>query len=130
MNIKEMLPKSKTDYNSVIQLRMVNKDALRPIIPDLLIWLQDINWPISSDIGEIVLQFNAELIPYIQEILKTDDDIWKYYILTEVVSKLSKEAKLGLIDELNRLSKNPSEGEREERVDLKAIKIIESLDRD
>lgn len=128
MNIKDLLPKDKHDFDSVNQLKLLDKDALRPIIPDLLVWLQDTNWPISSEIGEILLQFNAELIPYIQDVLKTDDDIWKYYVLSELVSRLSKEdVKSGLLDELNRLANNPSMGEQDEEVDLIAKEMLQGL---
>ena len=127
MNIQNLIPKDKHDFDSVNQLRLVDKDALRPIIPDLLVWLQDTNWPISSAVGEILLQFNGELIPYIQDVLKTDDDIWKYYVLSKLVSKFSKEDQSRMLDELNRLAYHPNKWEKSEEVDVIAKEILESL---
>lgn len=129
VDIKELLPRDKHDFERVNLLKMVERDALRPIIPDLLKWLQDTNWPISAEVGKMLLPFDSDLIPYIQDILQTDDDIWKYWILSELVSHFSKEAKSGLMDELYRLAHHPSKGEKSEEVDLQAMEMIEDFNR-
>ena len=127
MDIKELLPRGKHDFERVDLLKKVERDALRPIIPELLKWLQDTNWPISAEVGKMLLPFDSDLIPYIQDIFQTDDDMWKYWILSELVSKLSKKAKSGLTDDLNRFAYHPTAWEQEEGVDEIAIAIIASL---
>ena len=53
VDIKELLPRGKHDFERVDLLKKVERDALRPIIPELLKWLQDTNWPISAEVGKM-----------------------------------------------------------------------------
>ena len=56
MGIKELLEdfldylsKSKYDFESIARLRLQEPARLLPILPHLLAWIQDSNWPILNE---------------------------------------------------------------------------------
>lgn len=127
MDVRKLIPKDKSDFDSVNKLKECNKDTLRPIIPDLLIWLQDINWPIASEISNILIQFDEELIPHIMTILNSDDTIWKYWILTKIVSRITLGARAELRQDLIKLSNHPKPDEVAEGMDELAQELLIGL---
>jgi len=46
--MKYHIPKSKGDVQAVKHLQALAFDSIRADVPELLIWLQDINWPIAK----------------------------------------------------------------------------------
>lgn len=127
MDVRKLIPKDKSDFDRVKKLKECNKDTLRAIIPELLIWLQDINWPIASEISNILIQFDEELIPHIRTILNSDDTIWKYWILTKIVSRITLGARAELRQDLIRLSNHPKPDEVAEGMDELAQELLIGL---
>jgi hypothetical protein len=130
MDINELLPKDKFDYNSVEKLEVCDKELLRPVIPELLIWLQDINWPIALGISNVLIQFDKELVPFIKGILNSDDAMWKYWILAKLVEKMTPSAKSELKEDLNRLSYNPDINDLDAGVDELAQELLQRMELD
>ncbi len=59
--------------------------------PELLGWLQDINWPGAVLISDYLSKVSPDqLVNPINEILNEKDYIWSFWILTELVSKWDK----------------------------------------
>ncbi|MBU5445553.1 DUF5071 domain-containing protein [Paenibacillus sp. MSJ-34] len=127
MNLRDIIPKHKLDFDSINKLKAHDKDALRPIVPDLLMWLQDINWPIASEISDILLQFDKELFPYIREVLHSDDSLWKYSILIKIIDRMAPTDKFELKQDLEKLSNNPDLNDKEEGIDEISKEILQSL---
>ncbi|MBZ4034348.1 DUF5071 domain-containing protein [Flavobacterium sp. 17A] len=121
MNIKELIPKDKFDFETVEKLKSYTFDEIEPIIPDLLEWLQDINWPISTSVKELLIPFTEKISSEIIKILQGKDEIWKYWIL-QFFGKTIKN-KL-VLDEIKRITKNPTKAEIEEEVYEIAHEII------
>ncbi|MBP1903447.1 hypothetical protein J2Z32_000059 [Paenibacillus turicensis] len=124
MDIRQLLPKDKHDFDSVNKLKEYDKDALREVIPELLIWLQDTNWPISLAVRDILIQFDKELIPHFKQILNSNDGMWKYWILTELVNRLTPDVRVELTQELIRLSNEPQPYDVIEEVDTAAKELL------
>jgi hypothetical protein len=76
-------------------------------------------WPFLASIG-------APLAPYIRNILKTDDDQWKYWVVICVVAQ-SHDLTRALQPELEQLATFPTRGEREELIDELAQNILRRL---
>jgi hypothetical protein len=60
-------------------------------IPMLLEWLRDYNWPGAKEIAQYLLSFGEALGPHLSEVLKSNDHIWKYWIISIIIDKLSKQ---------------------------------------
>ena len=120
MDIKNLIPKDKFDFETVEKLTQYSFKDIEPIVPDLLEWLQDINWPISQPIAEFLIPFSEEIAPEILKILKGKDEIWKYWILTTFGKNIKNEL---VLHEINRIAKNPTQDEIDEGVDEIANEI-------
>lgn len=121
MDIKTLIPKDKFDFETVDRLKSCSYDQIESIIPELLEWLQDMNWPISQPIAEYLLPFSEKIAPEILKILQGKDEIWKYWMLV-TFGKITKD-KL-VLEEINRIAKNPTQEETDNEVSEIANEII------
>ncbi len=124
MNLEALIPKDKFDIETAHQLNQYSYQELKPIIPDLLEWLQDCNWPVSKPVAEYLLTVSEHLTDDIVRILRGNDDIWKYYILTVFFQDTDKTIDIKVIAELERMLENPTQGEEEEGVLVVAEEIM------
>jgi hypothetical protein len=98
-------------------------DEVRPIIPDLLIWLQDMNWPVARPVANYLVTIKEYMTFEILEVLKGDDDLWKYWVLLEFYSE-EKPNDLQTIQVLERMANHPTYGEKENDIDQIAKNIL------
>ncbi|WP_261378304.1 DUF5071 domain-containing protein [Paenibacillus agilis] len=127
VKLNDLLPRDKHDFERVNHLKHAERKELIELLPELLTWLQDMNWPISIEISEILVKIvPRETIPLVKNILKSDDDLWKLYCLRYFVMKLPSEllAIDNLKEELNRIATKPTKSEKLEEVHLTAQEII------
>lgn len=117
MDIRELIPKNKHDHESVQKLNAIDRNDIKPILPDLMVWLQDSNWPISREIEDLIIGFQEELIPHIKNVFNTDDGCWKHVLLYGLVSKLPNHILLDLKSDLERMKYNPTDDENDEELD-------------
>lgn len=121
MDIKTLIPKDKFDYETVDRVKSCSYDQIESIIPELLEWLPDMNWPISQPIAEYLLPFSEKIAPEILKILQGKDEVWKYWMLI-TFGKITKD-KL-VLEEINRIAKNPTQEEADNEVSEIANEII------
>ena len=121
MNIKTLIPKDKCDFETVEKLKKCSFEEIEPIIPDLFEWLQDMNWAISRPIAELLIPFSEKISSEILKILQSEDQVWKYWILI-TFGEIIKDKMV--LDEIERIVKNPTKGEIDEEVFEIAKEII------
>lgn len=121
MNIRELIPKDKCDFETVEKLKNYSFDEIESIIPDLLEWLQDTNWPISSAVFDLLAPFAEKISSEILKILQGKDEIWKYWILQSFGKTIKNKL---VMHEIERIAKNPTKAEIEEEVYEIAFEII------
>lgn len=124
---EDYLPTDKHDFDRVHQLKQMERTALLPLLPDLMEWIQDMNWPIAREVAELLLTFPNELVPLIKEVLATNDDVWKYWCLIILVKKLPEDMRKHLKAELTRLVESPTAGEKLEELDEIAREILRTI---
>jgi hypothetical protein len=93
---------------------------------ELVEWLQDGNWPVAHVLGPFLRDLGAvpELVRSIRDVLDGDDDIWKYWVLTAVVSGWEPTG-LGLLHaQLTRIALRPTPNESAEEVDQAARELV------
>ncbi|WP_440110930.1 DUF5071 domain-containing protein [Paenibacillus sp. QZ-Y1] len=127
MNIREMLPRDKHDLEAVRKLSEFSNEELKGIIPDLTEWLQDGNWPIAKPVEDLLLRFGEELIPHIQNVFKTKDPQWEYFMLSGLISRLPSQYLIMLKDDLERILENPTEDEILEELDEVIIPLLNKI---
>ncbi len=126
----DLLPRDKHDVLSVASLSKLDPDALSPLVPELLNWLQDLNWPVAMPLVPILAKCDDLLAPHIKDVLTSSDPIWKYSLLCALVPILSIKTKCALREDLERLSLAPTDSERIEEVHLMALDILNSINND
>lgn len=112
VKLENLIPTDKFDCETVELLYGCSFEEIEPIIPKLLEWLQDGNWPISRPMGTFLLTLpQMKLVPYIMEILDGDDQEWKYFMIGTLASPdLSKLDPL-FLNEIKRIAFKPTEVE-------------------
>ncbi|MGW9570914.1 DUF5071 domain-containing protein [Paenibacillus terrae] len=125
ININELIPRDKDDFERVGLLKKQSIEKLKPILPELLEWLQDGNWPVAEPIENVLLNFEEELIPYIRRIFRTNDGCWKYFLLHGLIRKLPDYTLKELKADLNRMLNAPTEDEKQEELNDILIELLE-----
>ncbi|WP_175460834.1 DUF5071 domain-containing protein [Paenibacillus sp. cl6col] len=105
-DVKQYLPTDKCDYDSIDRLKSLKPEELQRIIPELLEWIQDINWPVAPKIIEILIPLDKLLLPQLRVILRCNEYDWIENCLWYLVRRLNSDTLLELRNELVMLSKS------------------------
>jgi len=117
MDIRSLIPKDKGDTETAEKLKKFSYSEIKPIIPDLLEWIQDMNWPVARPVAEYLQALTNEISPEILKILQGDDIMWKYWVI-DVFGGLTQNAEV--INEIKRIATKPTEVEIEHEIDEQA----------
>jgi hypothetical protein len=79
------LPQSKHDLERAHALVALGFPGVEPVLPRLLEWIQDMNWPVAQVLAPFLAEIGRPLAPHIRQVLQTDDLAWQDYILSGVV---------------------------------------------
>lgn len=130
MDINTLIPKDKKDVSVIPELKKLSDSQIEPIIPQLLEWIQDMNWPVAEEIAEILSVHVRVTEPFIPELLKPEqkDDVWKFCIISYLLKKNKNFCENGLIiSEVGRIAASPTKGERLEEVDTAAKELLQII---
>lgn len=70
-------PRDKHDLASLERIEASDPSSWAHLVPQLLTWLQDPNWPISGRVKDILPLNPAALVEHIRPILAGDDEPWQ-----------------------------------------------------
>ena len=124
---KDLIPRNKKDFKRVEKLKNLDRNKILPLLPDLLVFTQDMNWPVAPAILEILLTFPTEIVPHVQDFLSSDDDNWKWFILHFLISELPEESKVHFKEYLKRVAENPTKNELAEELPEIANEILKTI---
>ena len=125
--IEDHLPRNKFDNDRVEIIKKMDRDKILPLLPNLLEWIQDMNWPVATSVLELLLTFPEEIVVHVQDVLSSDDDNWKWFILNDLVIKLPIESRVQFREYLTRVSETPTHNELAEGLDEIAKEILETF---
>jgi hypothetical protein len=121
-----LMPSDKYDTERAEALIALGYPAVDPVLPTLLEWMQDLNWPIANVLRPFLVGIGASLAPYVRTVLGTTDDTWKWSLLQGIVMS-SPELAESLRPELTRLVESPTPCEVHEEVSQLAQEILARL---
>ena len=84
----DALPKCKDDMDAVQKIKELEYPEIAPILPHLLTWLKDANWPIAKNIADKLVSIGQPVMSHVKKILNGNDDLWKYWVMLLVVKKM------------------------------------------
>ena len=124
--VKNLVPKNKFDFSGMEELMKLSDEEIEPVIPDLLAWMKDMNWPVAKEMPALLALHPKTIIPHIIEIFQPEQPEcdWKTYIIQELLPLLDKKYLLMLKPSLERIAKNPTWEELEEETNIAAEDII------
>lgn len=119
VNISDLIPKHKFDTSSIEALKVISEEEVKPILYDLLEWIQDINWPVARKLVYVLPRFHESLVPHILNLLhpEQEDDGWKYFTIIGLLPNMPKTAVEALLPALERIVQSATEQEVAEEVD-------------
>lgn len=123
LDIAALLPSDKLETDKAEAIIAQGFPAVEPVLPALLEWMQDINWPVAQTLLPFLASIGEPLAPHVRQVLETKDEIWKYWVIRCLVRE-SIELARALKPELQRLALEPTPGEREEELDVVAKEIL------
>lgn len=124
---ESLLPRDKHDFDRVEMIKKMEREQILPLLPGLLVWIQDMNWPVAPSILELLLTFPEEIVPHVQEVLSSDDDDWKWFILHFLVFELPFESRVHFRGYLTRVAETPTQHELAEELNEIAKEILETI---
>lgn len=83
-----LCPRDKHDLERVALLVAAGPEAAKPILAELLGWLQDMNWPVAPPLADFLVTVGEPLLPHLRQVLSSGDDMWIYGVLQHVVAHL------------------------------------------
>ena len=124
-DIHDLVPKNKFDRE---RLKHLTDNEIEPILPSLLEWIQDCNWPVAGDILPVLALHQSALVPLIHRVLSPHekDDIWKYWIITCLAPLFSDESINCILSDIQRIAKSPTQGELREEVHEAAVIFLQN----
>lgn len=128
MDISQCVPKDKSDLAAVALAKTAGYPALNEVLPQLLEWLRDMNWPVAPPVAKLLSGAGMEIVPHIKDVLYSDDHIWKYWLLAALIPNLKPEAREALQADVFRIAHHPSNDEKDEEVDVVARETLALYD--
>ena len=125
-NPRDMLPRDKHDTDRARAIVELGYPAVRSVLPELLGWLKDINWPVAKVLQPFLAKIGAPLASEVRNVLSSNDGLWKLWVISEVVAQ-SRELAAELLADLARLAERPTNDEKTEEVDVVARDVLTQL---
>lgn len=108
MDIRELIPKDKFDIDTAKKLPNYSYDELKPIIPDLLTWIQDMNWPVSHPVADYLITISEHITDDIISILNSKDTMWQYWTLCVFGQSNVNPLNLKIVEVVKRIATKPT----------------------
>ena len=111
--IKKLIPIDKHDFEPIPVLMEISEEEVQPILPELLFWIADINWPIATEMLNVLVRFPDSITPLIKKVLQPTetDEEWKYFIIQYLIPKLPESSQKLLMKDIQRILDSPTDGE-------------------
>jgi len=122
-NMAHLLPVDKHDLPKAEAIVALGYPAVDALLPELIAWVQDINWPVAKVLIPFLASIGEPLAPHLRMIFESEDHVWKYWVLDKLVAP-SPNVALAVEPYLLRMALDPSPGETEEGIDEIARRIL------
>jgi hypothetical protein len=123
--LDDLVPNDKSDVRRAEAAARAGYPAVAPILGRLIEWLQDYNWPVARVLVPFLQTIGAPLVPHIWHVLRTDDQVWKYWVIGTLIQSLPEDAAREFRPELERLAYNPLSAEQTQGLDETARAVLE-----
>lgn len=121
------LPKHKGDLEAIANLKSYTHQQVKPIVPELLTWLQDLNWPVAGPIALHLQSIAEHITDDIISIIKGQDEVWKYWLVLVFGTNATAPIAPKLLAEFKRIATQPTKAEIAEEIQELALEVINKV---
>ena len=82
--------------------------AVHDHLAEIMVWLQDVNWPGSMQIGDFLVSIGEPVIPHVKQVFANHDTEWKRNVVSQMVERWPREFVVQIESELMKLIWNES----------------------
>lgn len=127
MRAEELVPKNKFDFSGIEELHMLSDEEIEPVLPFLLEWMKDMNWPVAKEMPELLSKHQRLIVPCIIKALQPEqlECDWKNFIIWELLPKLDSQYLIMMKAHLERIIENPTQEELFEGTDIAAKDFLQ-----
>ena len=127
-DLRHLVPIAKADLQRARAAVDAGYPQVAPILGELVGWLRDYDWPVAGILAPFLASVGTPLKPHIWSVLRSEDDIWKYWVIGLLVDALPKTDAEEFRPELERLYYSPEPHEVAEGLDEQARTILQKFD--
>lgn len=102
-----LVPKNQYDLPTAVAAINAGYPAVAPILGKLMEWLQDYNRPVARVLAPFLRSIGPPLVPHIWQVLRTDDDVWKHWVILILIRPLLESEAAEFRAELERMAFKP-----------------------
>ena len=127
MVINDLIPKDRSDTSSFNMLMSLSDNEIDTIVPELLEWIQDMNWVVSAYMIKVLSCHRGVVEKYLPDLLRPEqkDDEWKRNIIAHLLTEWPYYPDdITTITEIRRIAEHPTDGERNELADEAAKEYL------
>lgn len=124
INPADCIPRDKFDEAAVKKAESLGFPGLNAVLPALLEWLQDPNWPVAMPLARVLAKAGPEIAPHLIAILRSDDGGWKWSIFLILISELDDAVWALIKNEVERLAGAPTADDKSEEIDELAAELL------
>ena len=124
----DLLIRSRFYVDRADRLIEMGYPRVAPYIPNMLEWIQDMNWPVAQKLAPFLAALGEPVVPEIQRILAGDDMIWKYWCVG-LIGEMADPCSEVFRSELERLATAPTDAERYEELNEVAATALEKMEK-
>lgn len=129
MNPAGVVPTNKSDIAAAERAVAFGWPGVKPVISELLEWIQDYNWPVAHTLAPFLASVGRPLAPYLRPIFDGGDELWKYWVIDAVLANAPAELVEEFTPLLLRIADHPTPSERANELDQVAAAAL-GLSRD
>lgn len=127
VQLRDLVPQHKHDLERVKAVIALGYPGIAPILPELLKWMQDLNWPVAQALEPFLASIGEPLIPEIRRVLQGDDVMWKVWLVECLVSR-SPVVAAALTPELEQMARTEKDDEDSEYLREVAMDALAETD--
>lgn len=127
--VENLLPKDIFDIKGIEELNTLSDKEIEPILPALLEWIKDLNWPVAEYMPELFSKHQEILIPCIIKVLQPEqlECDWKNNIIWVLLPRLEKKYLTMVKACLERIVHEPTQAEICEETDRAAKEFLDKF---
>jgi hypothetical protein len=123
--LRNLVPTGKADLERALAAVRAGYPAVGPILGELTEWLRDYNWPVAHVLAPFLASLGGPMVPLVWHVLQSNDEVWKYWILSLILPSFPEDLAVQFRPELERLCYAAKDNEKLEELDEQARSVLE-----